>query len=162
MSEADKALVERHFEEIFNQRHFDAGRELVGEDYVEHALAPFGDKEPGRVNGPQHVRATAEWLLEQFPDLRMTVEALVSDGDLVAARVLSEGTNLGKLSGVVRPTGNRFSARQTHWFRVENGKLAEHWATRDDLTAMVQLGIVRRPGPPVGAPEPAGRKAVGG
>jgi hypothetical protein len=49
---------------------------------------------------------------------------------------------------VVPPTGKRFVARQSHWFRVEDGKLAEHWATREDLPAMLQLGVVQPPGPP--------------
>src|ERR1043165_7778099 len=40
------------------------------------------------------------------------------------------------------PTGKRFSARQSHWYRVRDGKLPEHWATRDDLTAMMQLGVL--------------------
>ena len=43
------------------------------------------------------------------------------------------------------PTGKWFSARQSHWFRVADGKLAEHWATREDLVAMLQLGLVRPP-----------------
>jgi len=79
----------------------------------------------------------------------MTIEAIASEDDVVAARVLTEGTNLGKLNGVVPPTGKRFSARQSHWFRVEEGKLAEHWAIRDDLTVMLQLGLVPRPELPV-------------
>ncbi len=148
MSEANKELVRRLFEQIFNRKNFAACDELMAENYLEHALAPFGDREPGRVNGPQHIRAVAEWLLAQFPDGHMTVEAVVSEGDIVAARVLGDGTNLGKLNGVVPPTGKRFSAYASHWFRVENGKLAEHWATRDDLTTMLQLGVVPRPGPP--------------
>ena len=85
-------------------------------------------------------------MLEQFPDLCMTVEAMVAEGDTVTARVLSEGTNLGALNGVAPPTGKSFSARQSHWFRVENGKLVEHWATRDNLSAMLQLGVVQPPG----------------
>ena len=148
MSETNKELVRRHFEEIFNRKNFDACDELMADRYVEHALAPFGDREPGQVNGPQHMRAVAEWLLAQFPDNHMTIEALVCEDDLVVARVLGEGTNLGKLNGVMPPTGKRFSSVASHWYRVENGKLAEHWATRDDLTAMLQLGVTRRPGPP--------------
>jgi predicted ester cyclase len=81
----------------------------------------------------------------------MTVEAIVAEGDTVAVRVLSEGTNLGPLNGVMPPTGKRFSARQSHWFRIEDGKLAEHWATREDLPAMLQLGVVRPPGRPSSA-----------
>ena len=84
--------------------------------------------------------------MAQFPDLQMTIEAMVAEGDTVAVRVVSEGTNLGPLNGVVPPTGRRFKARQSHWYRVEDGKLAELWATREDLPAMMQLGIVESPG----------------
>jgi predicted ester cyclase len=84
--------------------------------------------------------------LAQFPDLQMTIEAMVAEGDTVAVRVVSEGTNLRPLNGVVPPTGRRFKSRQSHWYRVEDGKLAEHWATREDLPAMMQLGIVESPG----------------
>ena len=64
----------------------------------------------------------------------------------MAVRVLSEGTNSGPLNGVVPPTGKRFSARQSYWYRVVDGKLAEHWATREDLPAMLQLGVILPPG----------------
>ena len=103
---------------------------------------------PGAVAGPAHLRETAAWLRAQFPDIHMTIEAIVEEGDLVAVRVLSEGTNLGPLNGVVPPSGRRFSAAQSHWFRVENGRLAEHWATREDLPTMIQLGVISPPGPP--------------
>lgn len=148
MSEGNKEAVTRLFEEVFNRKNFDACDELVAGDYVEHAFAPFGDREPGHVNGPKHIRAVVEWLFAQFPDNQMNVEAIVSEGDIVAVRMLTEGTNLGKLGGVIPPTGNRFSSRQSHWFRVQDGKLAEHWAIRDDLTTMLQLGVVPRQGPP--------------
>jgi predicted ester cyclase len=61
---------------------------------------------------------------------------------------MSEGTNLGKLNGVLPPTGERFAARQSHWYRVEKGKLAEHWAIRDDLMTMLQLGVLNMPARP--------------
>jgi predicted ester cyclase len=143
MSEANMELVRRHFEEIFNRQNFAACDEIMAEDYVEHAVAPFG-----RVNGPQAIRQTAEWLLTQFPDMQMTIEAIISEGDTVAVRVLSEGTNLGPLNGIIPPTGRRFSARQSRWHRVADGKLAGHWATREDLPAMLQLGAIQPPGGP--------------
>ena len=67
---------------------------------------------------------------------------------MVAVRVLLEGTNLGPLNGVVPPTGKRFAAYQSRWFRVADGKLAEHWVTREDLPAMLQLGLLQPPGRP--------------
>jgi len=148
MSEAKKELVRRHFEEIFNRMNLTVCDEIMAEDFVEHAVAPFAQTAPGRVNGPQAMRGTAEWLLAQFPDLHMTIEATIAEGDTVAVRILSEGTNLGSINGVVPPTGKRFSARQSHWFRVADDKLVEHWATREDLPAMVQLGIIQPPGRP--------------
>ena len=146
MSEANKELVRRHFEELWNRQDLAVADELMAEDYLEHAIAPFGQAEPGRVNGPAAVRQTTQWLLAQFPDLQMTIEAIVAEGDMVAVRVLSEETNLGPLNGVVPPTSKRFEARQSHWFRIQEGKLAEHWATREDLVAMLQLGVVQPPG----------------
>ena len=150
MSEASKELVRRHFEEIFNRKNFAVCDEMMAEEYFEHALAPFSERAPGKVNGPRAMRKTAEWLLAQFPDLHMTIEAMIAEGDIVAVRILSEGTNLGPLNGVVPPTGKRFSARQSHWYRVAEGKLVEHWATREDLPAMLQLGVIQPPrgGPP--------------
>jgi predicted ester cyclase len=148
MSEANKELVRRHFEEIFNRQNFAVCDGIMAEDYVENAVASFGSSAPGKVNGPQAMCATAEWLLAQFPYMHMTIEAMVSEGDNVAVRVLSEGTNLESLNGVVLPTGKRFSARQSHWYRVVDGKLAEHWATREDLPTMLQLGVIQPPGGP--------------
>lgn len=148
MSEANKALARRYFEDMINRRDFRLCSEIIAQEYTEHAMAPFGRSEPGRVIGPSATQESLEWLIAQFPDIQMTIEALVGEGDLVAVRTLSEGTNLGKLNGILPPTGKRFVARQSHWFRVENGKLAEHWATREDLPAMLQLGVIEPPGPP--------------
>ena len=132
---------------VFNERDLDACRDLATDVYVEHAIAPFGRTEPGQVRGPEHLRETAAWLLAQFPDLRMTVRALACDGATIAVRVRTDGTNLGPLNGVVPPTGRTFSAEQSHWFRIESGRLAEHWATRDDLSSMLQLGVLQPPRP---------------
>ena len=131
---------------------FDAGDDgpiepVAAARYLEHASAPFGESEPGFVDGPTHLRTTASWLRAQFPDLVMEPEAIVADGDLVAVRVRSTGTNLGPVAPGIPPTGRRFDARQSHWFRIADGRLCEHWATRDDLSAMLQLGLVA----PIGA-----------
>jgi len=148
MPQANRELVRRYFDDIIIRRDLDLCAELIAEDYTEHAVAPFGRSEPGRVNGPTATRESLEWLIAQYPDIHMTIEALLAEGDTVVARTVSEGTNLGKLNGVIPPTGKRFVARQSHWFRVQDGKLAEHWATREDLPAMIQLGVIQPPGPP--------------
>lgn len=102
------------------------------------------------MHGPEHLRTTASWLRAQFPDVRMQIDRVVAEADVVAVLVTTSGTNLGKLNGVMPPTRRRFTARQSHWFRVADGRLAEHWATREDLPAMIQLGVVAAPGQPRG------------
>lgn len=136
--------------------------QIAADDYIEHALAPFGSLEPGLVDGPAHLRAAAAWLTAQFPDIEMTVESIIGEGDMVALRVATRGTNLGPLNGVIPPTGRTFSARQSHWFRIRDERLAEHWATREDLVAMLQLGVVAGPGRPTGGgAEPRPEQAIG-
>jgi len=148
VADEGKDLARRWCEEVFNEKNLAVCDEIAADRYVEHAAAPFERSEPGEVNGPVHMRGVTAWLFEQFPDFRMEIEALIAEGDTVALRVRSEGTNLGKVGGVAPPTGKKFSAGQSHWFRVKGGKLAEHWVTRDDLSAMLQLGLVEPPGPP--------------
>ena len=148
MSEQNIELARRLFEEVFNGRNIAICEEIVATHYIENALAPFGDNPPGAVSGPEHMRNVVEWLVEQFPDIVMTIESIVADDDTVSVRVHSEGTNLGLFNGVMPPTGKRFSGRQGHWFRIHEGKLAEHWAVRDDLRTMLQLGVMQPPAPP--------------
>jgi predicted ester cyclase len=148
MSQDNKALVRRLFDEVFSTTNLGASDDIVAEEFVEHAKEPFGRDEPGPVQGPSHAREAVAWLRAQFPDLEMTIESIVADADMVAVRVRSTGTNLGRLGGFAPPTNKRFVAEQTHWYRVADGKLCEHWATRDDLSAMLQLGVIQPPGPP--------------
>lgn len=120
--------------------------EIVGADFVEHAMATFGTTAPGRVNGPAHTRQVVGMLRGQFPDLTMDLQSTIEQDDLVAVRVVASGTNSGE--GVMPATVGRFRAEQSHWFRVKHGRFAEHWAVRDDLTAMIQIGLVTPPGRP--------------
>ena len=147
MTGAGKELVRRHFEEIFNRQNLDVCDEIMAKRLRRARCCAPRRVGSRRVNGPRATRATAAWLLAQFPDLHMTIEALVAEEDTVAVRILSEGTNLGDFNGMP-PTCKCFSARQSHWFRVQDGKLAEHWATREDLPVLMQLGILQPPGRP--------------
>jgi len=102
------------------------------------------------------------WVEEIFNANRVelagdVVAAEFVEQDVVSIRVLATGTNLGPLNGMIPPTGRSFSVQQSHWFRVADGRIAEHWATRDDLSTMLQLGVIPRPGPP--ASRPAGNGA---
>jgi len=67
--DANKALVRRYFDEFFNRRDLSGVEDVCATDYTEHAVAPFGQEEPGRADGPRHLESTVRWLTDQFPDV---------------------------------------------------------------------------------------------
>lgn len=79
------------------------------------------------------------------PDARYEILGIVAEGDTVACRVSVTGTMQGEMFGVPA-TGKGFSVERVHRHRVADGKLAERWAVRDDLGALIQLGIIDPPG----------------
>ena len=87
LSEDNKALVIRLFSDVFNGQNLYAADDIIAEEYLEHAVEPFGRQEPGRVEGPAHIRQVVAWLRAQFPDLEMTIESIVAEADVVAVRV---------------------------------------------------------------------------
>ncbi|MEU8895867.1 ester cyclase [Nocardia sp. NPDC048505] len=104
-----------------------------------------------RGSGPGAYYATALWLRAAYSDLRHTIEAAVVDGDLVALHTVMHGRHTGpfvaynadgQIDQVFPPTGKTFAVTQSHWLRVVDGLVLEHWANRDDLGQAVQLGWV--------------------
>jgi predicted ester cyclase len=81
-----------------------------------------------------------------FPDLRLTVEDAVGEGDLVAQRVRFEGTHTGEFQGLP-PTNRRLSFSGLELNRFVDGRVAEHWFQLDALSLLQQLGLVVVPGP---------------
>ena len=65
----------------------------------------------------------------------------VAEGDKVAIRVTWRGTHKGEFMGIA-PTGNKIEMTNTLIFRIAVGKLAENWATIDELRLMQQLGVI--------------------
>jgi steroid delta-isomerase-like uncharacterized protein len=82
-----------------------------------------------------------EWLQEQwraFPDLSVINEFTVANGDIVAARWQASGTSRGPFLGVA-PTGGVVDYSGVSMYRIEDGRIAEIWETRNSLGIMRQL-----------------------
>jgi len=104
-----------------------------------------------RVPGPDGFFATALWLRAGFADLHYDIHHAVACGDLVAVNSTMNGRHIapwavytadGALDTVFPPTNRAFAMTQSHWFRVEDGRVVEHWANRDDLGMGRQLGWI--------------------
>jgi hypothetical protein len=79
MPQANRELARRYFEEVINERRFEVCADIIAADYTEHAVAPFSQSEPGHVDGPRTTRESLEWLVAQFPDITMKIEALLAE-----------------------------------------------------------------------------------
>lgn len=133
-AERNKAVVLRYIEEVWNRHDLGIIDELVSPEYVNHAASTEEYRRGG-------ARRIWEWILSVFPDHRFDVDDVAADGQTVAVRGTMVATHEGELMGIA-PTGKRVAAQQSHWFRVSDGKLTEHWAVRDDLGMLQQLGAV--------------------
>jgi steroid delta-isomerase-like uncharacterized protein len=131
--DANKQLVLRFYDELWNRGNFDAADELVADDYVRHDLRP--GNAPA---GPAGQKAVAQRFRAAFPDIRLEVESLVAEGDLVVARWTISGTHSGPW-GDVAPTGRRVRFVGVNFFRLADGKIAEIWNVRDDLGLREQV-----------------------
>jgi len=132
--EANRGIVQRFYDEVWNEGNVDAASEVFVEDYVRHDLRPTE-----ALPGPKGQAKIAEDFRAAFPDLRMEVDLILGEGDLVAARWTTEGTNTGAWAG--RPaTGKRARFSGVNIFRFRDGKVVELWNHRDDLGLIQQIG----------------------
>jgi predicted ester cyclase len=101
-----------------------------------------------RIEGPEGFWSTARWLRAAFGGLHYDIHHAVATGDLVAVNSTMNGRHVspwalydadGAVDTVFPPTNRTFSMTQSHWFRIEDGRILEHWANRDDLGMARQL-----------------------
>jgi predicted ester cyclase len=92
--------------------------------------------------GPGGAREGIGMLLQGFPDLRLTTEDLIAEGDRVAARFTVSGTNTGDYRGLPAPTQQHFESEAIAILRIADGRVAEIRGTADRLGMLTQLGIL--------------------
>ncbi|HEX9371791.1 MAG TPA: ester cyclase [Roseiflexaceae bacterium] len=138
-TEANKAIVRRYFDEVFNAKRLDVVAELFAPDAV-YTVA--GLPEPAR--GPDAVAGAVAGFLAGFPDLQMTIEALVAEADQVAVRYTGSGTHQGDLMGVP-PTGRRVRLPGIAVYRLAEGRIVAGWDSADILGLLAQIGALPAP-----------------
>ena len=136
MSEQNKAIVRRLIAELWNNGNLSVADQLFTPNYTHHdsSTPDFG-------HGPESERKRATFYRTAFPDMRLTIEDLIAEGDTVMARWSCHGTHKGDLNGIA-PTGKQFTISGATIARLLNGKLAEGFVNWDALGLMQQLGVV--------------------
>jgi predicted ester cyclase len=133
-AEAMHRLVCRIHEEAESEGRLD----VIDEAFAE-ACVDMGHPERG--SGPESVKEHVREMRRRFPDLRVSVEQIVVEGEFVAARLVSSGTHRGAFAGVA-PTG-----RFVHWdgfvlCRFEHGRIVQQWTRFDMVGLLRQLGAL--------------------
>jgi steroid delta-isomerase-like uncharacterized protein len=129
-------VVRAHFS-AFNAHDEQAALVTISDAFFNHEAA--GTE---RESGPDGFRGTFQMLTAAFPDLSYELQELLpADPDRVVARCRMSGTHDGPFRGLA-PTGKSFAADHIHIFRIAKRQIIEHWAVRDDLAMMRQLGRV--------------------
>lgn len=140
MSEENKALSRRFYDEVFSQGNLAAVDEIVAADCVDHN--PPG---PGFASGAEGIKQVVGMFRAAFPDLSVTVEDQIAEGDRVVNRLSAQGTHQGELMGIP-PTGKSVSIGIVDIMRIQGGKVVERWGEADLMGMMQQLGVVSPPG----------------
>ena len=135
MSEANKGLVRRLFEEAINKGNFSVVDEILSTDYV-HREPTVGER-----RGRAGYRELVTMYRNAFPDVKVTIEEQIAEGDKVVTRWTSTGTHRGELFGTA-PTGKRMVVQGVFVTRIANGKVVEDTVVYDALGMLRQLGVV--------------------
>jgi steroid delta-isomerase-like uncharacterized protein len=138
-TEENKAIV-RRFVEAFNTGNPDIVDETVATDFVLHDPGL-----PEDLRGPEGAKQWVNMFHTGFPDIHVTIEDLVAEGDKVAKKYTCRGTHKGEFAGIP-PTGNQVAVPGISIYRIAGGKIAELWMSYDSLGTMQQLGVVPPPG----------------
>jgi steroid delta-isomerase-like uncharacterized protein len=135
----NKTIARRVFEEVFTGG--DAGliEELWTADLVFHH-----PDEPYVTRGHDGLKARYQGYRTALPDLNCPIEDIFADGDRVAIRYTTHGTNTGEIMGAA-PTGRKVTIKAIAIYRFENGKVTEMWDAWDVHALMRDLGFLSEP-----------------
>ena len=132
MSEQNKILARRFYDEVLNGRRMDVADEILSPQYVDHSAAA-----PGLENFKQYLAM----ITSVFPDIEVTVEEMLVEGDKASVRLTIRGTQSGSFRGFP-PTGKQATWTGMDIFHISNDKITERWSERDFLHMLHQLGHV--------------------
>ncbi len=133
-------LVHRWFEEVWNQAREETINELFASDAVAYGL---GETDVD-VQGPAQFKTFFHNLRATFPDIHITIEDTVADGDKVTVRLVLEGTHQGDGLGIP-PTGRRVRVAGIVIAKITGGQIVAGWNSWDQLGLLRQLGALPAP-----------------
>lgn len=141
---ADAAAMRRTIEDMHVR--VIAGGETALVEKLIHPEFFNHEADPERSRGPEGFAGTAKWLRSCLGEISWEIHHILVDGDMAAAHLTMHGTHEGGLPPGAPATHKPFAVRHIHLVRfADDGRALEHWAVRDDLGAMRQVGLLGSP-----------------
>ncbi len=137
MSEQNKAIVRRIFEQGMNQNKTSVFDDLIAHNYVNHNM-------PAPAPGPEGFKQVLAMFTKAFPDMKVTLDEVVGEGDKVSTRGKFTGSHKGEFMGIPA-TGKKITVTYIDIWRIQNGKAVENWVQMDMMGMMQQLGVAPPP-----------------
>jgi steroid delta-isomerase-like uncharacterized protein len=135
-AEKNKANIRRVIEELYSRGDLQVAEQLYAPNYVRHDPAT-----PDVGTGVAAVKQVVNTYRAAFPDLKLTTQDLVAEGDKVLARWSARGTHQGELRGKA-PTGKRFEISGITLMQFADGQIVEEWTNWDTLGMFQQLDFL--------------------
>ena len=132
------AVVKKSYS-FLNAGQWDSLDSVIEANYTEH------DPDQGQKPGLAGMKEIMKGYASTFPDMKLSVDNIMSNGDLVMAKVTVTGTMTGKM-GDAPPNGKKMDVSMYEMFRVKNGKIVERWGLFDSMKMLAQLGMMPAPG----------------
>lgn len=138
MSVANKVLVYRWYEEVWNKKREDVIDEMLSPEIISYGST---DDPLQAVKGTEAFKKYWRGMVEVFPDIQVAVESTIAEDEKVVARCAVRATHLGKGLGIP-PTGKRIHVTGVRIAVFKDGKLIEAWNNFDYLAVYRQLGLL--------------------
>ena|SRR5581483_350489 len=159
LEEQNRQIALRYYNEIMNQGNLATIDELMSPDFL---FTIPTHPEPFR--GPEGFKQLVTMLRGAFPDVHLSVEHLLVEGDTVVGHWTGQGTHTGgklhTVMGDIPATGKAFKIDGMSWLRIVDGKIVESLANEDTLGLLMQIGVLPAPPAPKPATTPEQNKAL--
>ncbi|MGD8766107.1 MAG: ester cyclase [Desulfobacteraceae bacterium] len=136
-TEINKTIIHRLILEVWSQGDMALLAEIVAPDFLDHTTT-------GDVSGSENFKNLVVAFRTAFPDIKLSINDMIAEGDKVMARWAALGTHKGEFLGNAA-SDNHISITGVHIYRLTNEKLVERWGNWDQLGLMQQIGIIPTP-----------------
>ncbi|MFI5170957.1 MAG: ester cyclase [Chitinophagales bacterium] len=137
MTEKNKSIAIQFYSDVINEGDTVVMHLIMAENFVDHYADPALPK------GIEGFQQFLTMVATAYPDVQVSVEEMIAEGDKVAVRLTVSGTQTGMLLGKIPPSGNHAVWTGIDILKIENEKITERWSERDLLGMMKQIGVIK-------------------